>query len=178
MATPYYVNIKELPPVDQINPGDLLIVETEAGTSILDFSNFIIGLENTTFSSIISTNVTDISTLQSQVNVINTKLGIVTTTTGSLTSQPSNTYVGKVSITIKNGNLTKSGILDPVPPTSLTLKAADMIITPANQSAALSGAYVSGYSNLGNTRGQVELTSARGNTSNELIFYVVAIKTY
>ena len=178
MATPYYVNIKELPPVDQINPGDLLIIETEAGTSILDFSNFIIGLENTTFSSIISTNVTDIATLQSQVNVINTELGIVTTTTGSLTSLPSKTYVGKVSITIKDGNLSKTGILDPVPPTNLTLKAADIILTPANQSAALSGAYVSAYSNLGNTRGQVELTSAHGNTTDELIFYVTAIKTY
>ena len=49
MAANYYVNIKELPTVEQINPGDLLIIETEAGTSILDFSNFIVGFENTTF---------------------------------------------------------------------------------------------------------------------------------
>lgn len=177
MAANYYVNIKELPTVEQINPGDLLIIETEAGTSILDFSNFIVGFENTTFSSIISTNTTDIADLQSQVNTINTALGIVTTVPGTITTSEK-TYIGKTTISIKNGNLTGNGILTPVPPTTLTLSKSDIIVVPANQNAALSGAYVSTYSNITPNRGQVELTAAKGNSTNELIFNIFAIKSY
>lgn len=44
-----YVNIKELPQLDQVQPGDLLIVETDTGTNVIDFSNFILPPENTTF---------------------------------------------------------------------------------------------------------------------------------
>ncbi len=36
------VNIKELPQIGGIEPGDLLIVETEDGTNILDFDDLII----------------------------------------------------------------------------------------------------------------------------------------
>jgi hypothetical protein len=176
MAANYYVNIKELPTVEQINPGDLLIIETEAGTSILDFSNFIVGFENTTFSSIISTNTTDIADLQSQVNTINSTLGIVSTT-GTITTT-AKTYIGKTTISIKNGNLTGNGILTPVPPTTLTLSKSDIIVVPANQNATLSGAYVSTYSNITPNRGQVELTAANGNSTNELIFNIFAIKSY
>lgn len=178
MAANYYVNIKELPTVDQINPGDLLIVETEAGTSILDFNNFIVGFENTTFSSVISTNVTDIANLQAQVNTINSALGIVSTTVGNATITPTKTYIGKTTISIKNGNLTGNNILSPVPPTNLTLSKSDIIVVPANQNAALSGAYVSTYSNITPNRGQVELTSAKGNSNDELIFNIFAIKSY
>lgn len=45
------VNIKNLPIVTDINRGDFLIVETPDGTGILDFRNFLITLDNTTFSS-------------------------------------------------------------------------------------------------------------------------------
>lgn len=44
-----YVNIKELPLVNEVQAGDFFIVETTQGTNIIDFSNIIIPPENTTF---------------------------------------------------------------------------------------------------------------------------------
>ncbi len=44
-----YVNIKELPTLDEVNPGDFLIIETDNGTNIIDFQNFLITPDNTTF---------------------------------------------------------------------------------------------------------------------------------
>jgi len=40
------VNIKDLGDVDQVNSGDLLIVETANGTKTIDFTNFVVGPEN------------------------------------------------------------------------------------------------------------------------------------
>jgi hypothetical protein len=62
-----YLNIKELPEISDIISGDFLIVETPNATSILDFANFLITLDNTTFGDVITTNTTNILTLSSQV---------------------------------------------------------------------------------------------------------------
>lgn len=43
------VNIKELPVIEEILPGNLLIVETEKGTHTIDFANFVVGPENVSF---------------------------------------------------------------------------------------------------------------------------------
>ena len=104
-------------------------------------------------------------------------MGIVSTVPGTITTSEK-TYIGKTTISIKNGNLTGNGILTPVPPTTLTLSKSDIIVVPANQNATLSGAYVSTYSNITPNRGQVELTAANGNSTNELIFNIFAIKSY
>lgn len=69
-----YVNIKELPEINDVVSGDFLIVETPSGTNILDFNNFIISLENTTFSDNILSNTADIITLSSQYTTLNTDL--------------------------------------------------------------------------------------------------------
>lgn len=58
------VNIKNLPIVTDINRGDFLIVETPDGTNILDFRNFLVTLDNTTFSTTFinyNTQITEIS---------------------------------------------------------------------------------------------------------------------
>lgn len=49
MADPNVVNIKGLPRVEEIVEGNLLIVENEQGTNTLDFVNFVIGPNNTSF---------------------------------------------------------------------------------------------------------------------------------
>jgi hypothetical protein len=60
-------NIKDLPVTESINSGDYLIVETPGGSSILDFNNFIITTDNTTFGVVIEENTTNIITLSSEV---------------------------------------------------------------------------------------------------------------
>lgn len=49
MADPNVVNIKGLPRIEEIVNGNLLIVENEQGTNTLDFVNFVIGPNNTSF---------------------------------------------------------------------------------------------------------------------------------
>ena len=61
------VSIKQLPQVTEINTGDLLLVQTPNATNTLLFENFIIGLDNTTFSSTISSQRTDIDSLSSTI---------------------------------------------------------------------------------------------------------------
>tara|TARA_A100001391_G_scaffold162575_1_gene121625 strand:- start:202 stop:489 length:288 start_codon:yes stop_codon:yes gene_type:complete len=54
------VSIDQLPVVSQIVNGDFIIVQSPNATSKLDFKNFVIGTDNTTFKSAI-TNVATIS---------------------------------------------------------------------------------------------------------------------
>ena len=61
------VSIKQLPQVTEINTGDLILVQTPNATNTLLFENFIIGLDNTTFSSAISSQRTDIDSLSSTI---------------------------------------------------------------------------------------------------------------
>lgn len=61
-------NIKELPETFSIGIGDLLIVETDEGTNIMDFNNFVIGLDNTTFGTTITQHSTDIASLSSEMD--------------------------------------------------------------------------------------------------------------
>jgi hypothetical protein len=62
-----YVNIKELPNLDQISADDLLIVETTNGTTTIPFGDFIIGGENTTFYAQVQNNTTNIASLSTSV---------------------------------------------------------------------------------------------------------------
>lgn len=67
MADDFIVqNIKDLPPLGEIRDGDSLIVETEQGTFLLDFENFIVPLDNTTFAATVSTNTTNIAAVSAQ----------------------------------------------------------------------------------------------------------------
>jgi hypothetical protein len=51
-----FVNIKELPQIGGIESGDLLIVETEDGTNIMDFDDLVIDTYQTTFYSVLTAN--------------------------------------------------------------------------------------------------------------------------
>ena len=60
-----YINIKELPLINTVQPGDFFILETTQGTNIIDFSNVIIPPENTTF-------YNEIEQLQADVSALST----------------------------------------------------------------------------------------------------------
>ena len=59
------ISLKQLPIISEINNGDLILVETAAATNTLDFKDFVIGLENTTFASTISSHTTEIDSISS-----------------------------------------------------------------------------------------------------------------
>ena len=59
------ISLKQLPIISEINNGDLILVETAAATNTLDFKDFVIGLENTTFASTISSHATEIDSISS-----------------------------------------------------------------------------------------------------------------
>lgn len=65
------INIPDIDPVDDIKSGDKLIVETENGTRLIDYDNFIIGLDNISFLSTLTGNTTDIATLSAEVYATN-----------------------------------------------------------------------------------------------------------
>ena len=55
-------NIKDLPQLEQILPGNFLIVENPTGTNKLDFDDFVIGPRNTSFANQVFNDVTTLST--------------------------------------------------------------------------------------------------------------------
>jgi hypothetical protein len=67
-------NIKELPETFAVAAGDLLLIETDDGTNIMDFANFVIGLDNTTFGTTITQHSTDIAALSSDVDALSSKV--------------------------------------------------------------------------------------------------------
>jgi hypothetical protein len=95
-----YVNIKELPLINQVQAGDFFIVETTAGTNIVDFSNIIIPPENTTFYGEIEQLQTDVDALSTlyvlQTALITTVSSIldtkIDTTSAELVEKIDNTY--------------------------------------------------------------------------------------
>jgi len=58
------INVKELPQLEQILAGNYLIVENNAGTNKLDFSDFVIGPQNTSFYNGIANNIFSLSASQ------------------------------------------------------------------------------------------------------------------
>ncbi len=60
------VSINQLPVVNQVVDGDFLIVQTPNATNRLNFSDFVVGLANTSFSTTIAQNTTNITALSSE----------------------------------------------------------------------------------------------------------------
>jgi len=83
MADNKNIGIKNLPQVGEIKEGDFLLVEAEAGTSILDFKDFVIGDDNTTQAARISSLQTDVSEISSRSSI---KIDNVTTEPATPTS--------------------------------------------------------------------------------------------
>lgn len=71
------VSIDQLPVVSQIVNGDFIIVQSPNATSKLDFKNFVIGTDNTTFKNAITNVATISSVLFPEAPAANTSTGIV-----------------------------------------------------------------------------------------------------
>jgi hypothetical protein len=56
-------NIKDLPKTDSMVSGDYFLIETDGGTNLLNFDNFVIDQDNTTFAADLITNVDTLSSL-------------------------------------------------------------------------------------------------------------------
>lgn len=56
-------NIKDLPQLEQILPGNYLVVENFTGTNKIDFNDFVIGPRNTSFYNFLATDILAISSL-------------------------------------------------------------------------------------------------------------------
>lgn len=162
MATDTPVNILELPEVTEITSGDYMLVESaDTGTSIINFKNFLISPENTTFQNTLS----NVYAFQLELSAgINTAFD---TLSAGIDAKYNQLYTGKVSITITSGNSTATGVLQPIPPTDLgTLATTDVILVPANSVAVLSGAYVSGITSTTVGRGTVTITAPNVMSGN------------
>ena len=168
MATDTFVNIKNLPEISGINAGDLLIVETPNGTSIIDFENFIIPKSNVTFANLLSSNSTaytdsQISALSSTVN-----------------AQFDKVYYGKCTINLTN-NTTGAGLLSPAPTDNVlarNIASTDVIITPANAAAAVAGAYISSVSKSSSTNDITITIGVSAASSSTLSFNCIVCKPY
>jgi hypothetical protein len=115
-------NIKNLPEVEQITNGDYLIVENFAGTNKLNFENFIIGPDNTSFFDAVATSLYDLSatgkTLSTAVSVVSSSLdaglsainnkfiNTLTTTVTGVTGVSSGNAAGRYVMTFTSGLLT------------------------------------------------------------------------
>lgn len=97
------ISIKQLPTITSIESGNFVVVQTENATTKLDFKDFVVGLENTTFANVISSstagfagitanttrstnNATNIATNAANITTLNTDMGIVSADVISLSS--------------------------------------------------------------------------------------------
>ena len=68
------LNIKNLPVVGEIQPGDYLLVEVPTGSRILDFKDLIIGKDNISFAYELSGFTTNITSLLSRTDTLTSAL--------------------------------------------------------------------------------------------------------
>jgi len=88
------VNIKQLNQVEEIVDGDYLIVETENGTNIIDFKNFVVGPNNVSwYSSFVSLSNQVVKSLSAQEVLIPTQVDISSNQSASGTFLSPNCYV-------------------------------------------------------------------------------------
>ena len=63
------ISIKQLPTITSIESGNFVVVQTENATTKLDFKDFVIGLENTTFANTYLINCTTVSKNSKNANL-------------------------------------------------------------------------------------------------------------
>ena len=92
------VSISQLPVVNSVNKGDFLIIQTPNATNRLDFENFVVGLDNTSFSSTIEQHTTDILALSARVPSTNPSISQVI-----LTEREDITGSGNTAVDLTDG---------------------------------------------------------------------------
>ena len=149
-------NIKELPETFSVADGDLLLIETEDGTNIMDFANFVIGLDNTTFGTTITQHSTDILALSSDFTSLSEQVN-----TDMATIVGSNT---KALITLSAQDLYGPRLL----------KGTN--ITSVEYIVATHSIRFNFDTNLPNTNYLILPTAAVTNSTNELVQFTEADK--
>ena len=179
-----YMNIKELPEITDIISGDFLIVETPTATSILDYDNFVITLDNTTFGDTIINNTTNIAAVSSDVIDLENTL---TANVASLSSQDLNTnsrvsnLSSQVSILSSQVTETNLQVLALSSQTNLQILALSSQTTSLSTSTARNNTFVTfSLPNYNSTNSPVILqqsnvSSVTLNTTASAV--VVAFKT-
>ena len=116
-------SINQLPTITNIEPGNFVIVQTENATNKLDFKDFVIGLENTTFASVLSglntndaavaanttrstANASSITTNTSNIAAVTTKVDALETSVGNLNIDSNGAAVFS---TLSAGSLSANG---------------------------------------------------------------------
>lgn len=133
MAEDVIISSKDLPQLTEIKNGDFIYLETESGTSLLDFENLILPIENTAITTTVQQNTDSIIALSAESL---TKINELSSTV----TNPSTLYVGKAVLTIPAGNKSYTVTLSPT--TTKTLTINDVQITPANEYASRFSFYV------------------------------------
>ena len=112
------ISIKQLPQITEINNGNLLLVQQDDSTNTLDYKNFVIGLDNTTFGTTITQHSTDISVLSS-TTIPTFSANIMTKLTADVNALSANlgtnilknkTQNNSLSSILFNGNVAPSNI--------------------------------------------------------------------
>ena len=67
------VEVAELPIVEEVKSGDRFIIENQDGTGIVDYKDFVIGLDNITFGPVLSGHGTDIGAVSALINALSAK---------------------------------------------------------------------------------------------------------
>ena len=68
------INIKNIPEIAEINLGDLILIETKEGTRVIDYENFVITENNTTFQPVLSSHAVSITDALTQTSTISANL--------------------------------------------------------------------------------------------------------
>ena len=84
------VSINQLPVASEANNGDFLIIQTPNATNRLDFQNFVVGLDNTTFKSTIENHTTDITNLSTTQLALSTEIDAISAISTDLTGLSAN----------------------------------------------------------------------------------------
>lgn len=143
MADPNVVNIKGLPRIEEIVNGNLLIVENEQGTNTLDFVNFVIGPNNTSFfNQITNLSAAVVSLSATTTSLINSLCATTNAQIQSLSTTISNTISGifyKTGvINIPVGFSVSTSVEQFSIPASMTIDANDFTLTLGGSALPLS----------------------------------------
>ena len=174
MADNKNIGIKNLPQVGEIKEGDFLLVEAEAGTSILDFKDFVIGDDNTTQAARISSLQTDVDGLSSSIDTLSgtvipdngtySTLSAVSLSAESFYSPGTVVQIKNVIVTEIISETTNDFTFLPLLSASITPKFASskILIQPVFHVGA------SQYS--GTSQYTVGFTAHRGETSGDVLY--------
>jgi hypothetical protein len=137
MPGPTNVNIRQLNQIEEIVSGNFLLVETDKGTQLIDFANFVAGPNNVSFysdftalcanvvalSGYISTSISTLSS-QSDANLASQIAGLSST----INQTYSKVFYASGTLTFDINDLVSSAIPIDTPP-NVTLTPADINLT-------------------------------------------------